>query len=185
MKSNHYLLLFCVSLLILAMPWILTRPFSSEDNAFIKTGPIGDTIGGLTAPFIGIISAYLVFRAFKAQITANALVQEHFKFENFYQDLKALEDYIDNLEKGKLVVYHGDADSVTLRGGAYKMKLMKNLLNEAGSLGNESLKQRIYFFKEKRFDVLIKYINTHMPPKLNPDAKKFWDESFKEYFELN
>lgn len=40
-------------------------------HGFRNTGQIGDTIGGITAPFVGLLSAYLVYISFKAQIAAN------------------------------------------------------------------------------------------------------------------
>lgn len=42
---------------------------------FNNTGQIGDTIGGLTAPTIGIFSALLIYLSFRAQIQANYIVQ--------------------------------------------------------------------------------------------------------------
>lgn len=57
-------------LALLALPIILTKfPISFFD--FTETGQIGDTIGGITAPFVGLLGAYLVYQAFKAQIAAN------------------------------------------------------------------------------------------------------------------
>lgn len=35
------------------------------------TGAIGDTIGGITAPFVNLLAAYLVYKSFTAQIRAN------------------------------------------------------------------------------------------------------------------
>lgn len=43
---------------------------------FTETGQIGDTIGGLTAPVIGSISALLIYFSFRAQINANRIIQE-------------------------------------------------------------------------------------------------------------
>ncbi|MBY0345760.1 MAG: putative phage abortive infection protein, partial [Neisseriaceae bacterium] len=44
--------------------------------SFANSGQIGDTIGGTTAPFIGLLSAVLVYRALQAQIEANEIIQE-------------------------------------------------------------------------------------------------------------
>lgn len=41
-----------------------------------NTGQIGDTIGGLTAPIIGIFSALLIYLSFRAQIQANLTIQQ-------------------------------------------------------------------------------------------------------------
>lgn len=42
---------------------------------FTKTGNIGDTLGGITAPVIGVVSALLIYFSFRAQITANRIIQ--------------------------------------------------------------------------------------------------------------
>ena len=63
-------LLFLFLLFIFATPWILTRDsFLGFD--FEDTGQIGDTIGGITAPFVNLLAAFLVYKSFSAQIRAN------------------------------------------------------------------------------------------------------------------
>jgi len=70
--------IFAVSLLgfgfvlVVLAPYALTRSLTGVD--FSSTGAIGDTIAGTTAPIIGLVSAALVFLAFKAQIDANRIV---------------------------------------------------------------------------------------------------------------
>lgn len=49
---------------------------------FINTGEIGDTIGGITAPFISFFAAVLVYLALKAQIDANDKIQSQFEEQN-------------------------------------------------------------------------------------------------------
>lgn len=56
-------------IIILVCPILLTRKFGFFD--FTETGQIGDTIGGLTAPFIGLLSVLVVYKAWTAQISAN------------------------------------------------------------------------------------------------------------------
>lgn len=48
-------------------PWVFTRPSICEDFNFSNTGEIGDTIGGITAPFIGVISIILLWITFREQ----------------------------------------------------------------------------------------------------------------------
>ena len=61
------------SILIFVAPWIFTRV---GWISFVNTGPIGDTIGGTTAPIVGLVSAVLVYYAFLAQIQANKITQD-------------------------------------------------------------------------------------------------------------
>ncbi len=54
--------------------------FSSSSNYcsfdFTKTGEIGDTIGGITSPIIGLLGAILLYFALTAQIEANKIIQD-------------------------------------------------------------------------------------------------------------
>lgn len=71
-----------IILLLFVMAWIIVAPymFIGEDNeAFKNSGVVGDTIGGITAPAIGILSAILIYFSFRAQIKANAQVNDQIK----------------------------------------------------------------------------------------------------------
>ena len=52
---------------------------------FTQTGPIGDTIGGTTAPFISLIGAILVYYALIAQIDANVLLKKQIDDDKKFQ----------------------------------------------------------------------------------------------------
>lgn len=70
---------------VLVSPFLFTRTTGIID--FSRTGEIGDTIGGITAPIIGLLSAILIYLSFKAQTEANIiqmmlLGQEKSKFES-------------------------------------------------------------------------------------------------------
>lgn len=58
-------------LLIIVTPYIFTREFGLFDLS--KNGNIGSNIGGITAPFIGVLSALLIYISFKAQVKANRI----------------------------------------------------------------------------------------------------------------
>jgi hypothetical protein len=78
-KKHEVTIVLCLGLLgIFVLPWLFTRPWIAD---FTNLGQVGDTIGGTTAPFIGLLSAWLVYRAFKAQIKANELISEQLKLE--------------------------------------------------------------------------------------------------------
>jgi len=73
----------------IAIPLLLTK-LSWVD--YTSTGQIGDTIGGISAPFIGILAAILTFLAFYVQYKANNLQREQFN-----QELKKQE--VDDAER--------------------------------------------------------------------------------------
>lgn len=56
---------------VLIVPFLFTRPWGFLD--LTQTGQIGDTLGGITAPFIGLASAALIYISFRAQIRANQI----------------------------------------------------------------------------------------------------------------
>lgn len=61
--------------IIIVSPIILTSSSFWSRFDFTETGQIGDTIGGITAPFVNLLGAILVYLALKAQVQANHLVQ--------------------------------------------------------------------------------------------------------------
>ena len=85
-----------VGILIFLSPLLFTRDFGLI--SFEKTGPIGDTIGGITAPFLNFFGAILIYLALKAQIDANDKIQTQFKVqktnEHFY---KMLDIHLNNV----------------------------------------------------------------------------------------
>lgn len=94
-------LLLVGGLVILIMPFILTEPYFHERFNFSETGQIGDTIGGITAPFMNLIGAFLVFYALQAQVKANELIQDQIdkdneekECENEGQNLNQLYSYL-------------------------------------------------------------------------------------------
>jgi hypothetical protein len=61
------------------MPILLSRPWQIFGIDFSNTGQIGDTIGGLTAPFLNFFAAILIYKSFKEQVTANKIIQEEIR----------------------------------------------------------------------------------------------------------
>jgi hypothetical protein len=60
---------------------ILFTSFNIID--FSNTGEIGDTIGGITAPFVNLVAAFLVYISFREQIKANKLLSKESSFNYF------------------------------------------------------------------------------------------------------
>jgi len=70
--------------LYILLPLILSQKscIGTFDSA---TGAIGDTIGGLTAPISGFLGSILIYLAFRAQIKANAIVQNEIRIQSLKQ----------------------------------------------------------------------------------------------------
>lgn len=91
---------------ILLAPYLLTRPLCDE-LSFVDTGQIGDTIGGTTAPIVGIVSIVLLAYTLIEQLKFNAKQvdlqrQEQFK-ATFFELLKEQRDIANSL----LTIYEG------------------------------------------------------------------------------
>lgn len=69
LKKNLTAVYVLVAILSIISPWLLTRSWSGID--FTNTGEIGDTIGGLTAPFLNLLSVTLLYLTLKEQIKIN------------------------------------------------------------------------------------------------------------------
>lgn len=78
-------LLWCsFVLIIVVIPFFLTRPWGPDCMAFNEsTGWIGDTLGGITAPFIGFVNIILLIWTLQKQIEFNKVQLKTQKNEQF------------------------------------------------------------------------------------------------------
>lgn len=69
MRHNNKidLLVFIGIILIVLAPWLFTRDAILPQLNFLETGNIGDTIGGITAPFVGVLSIVLLYCTLQSQ----------------------------------------------------------------------------------------------------------------------
>lgn len=77
-KKNAKWWMFGGTFLVLVAPFLISRdiglpPFTES------TASVGDTIGGITAPIVGIMGAVLVYYALLAQIEANKQINDQFQ----------------------------------------------------------------------------------------------------------
>ena len=93
LQSAKWLLVLGV-LIILLMPFLMTKASFIDDLNFNDTGQIGDTIGGITAPFMSLIGAFLVYFALNAQVKANEIIQRQIDNDKEDKDLNQLYSYL-------------------------------------------------------------------------------------------
>lgn len=92
-KINTIQLIIILGLIILFIPpLIIKTSFIDFFNLGATTNEIGDTLGGITSPFINAIAAILVFIAFKEQVKANNLIKEQQYFQHIQEQINRLED---------------------------------------------------------------------------------------------
>ena len=94
--KSEDLKLLSFAVIILFLPILLTRAATMAIFDFSRTGEIGDTIGGITAPFVGLVSAYLVYRAFIVQVEANKIQSRNNEFSIALKLIDDLEKRMNN-----------------------------------------------------------------------------------------
>ena len=96
-------------------------PFKCKYFDFTSTGSIGDTIGGITAPFIGLLSILLLWWTLKEQLAFN---REQTKF-NDANRLLAMETHISQLDRDLEIVF----STTQRKEKAYGLSQLKVLYN--------------------------------------------------------
>lgn len=81
---------------ILVLPILITRAAFLDIFNFSTTGQVGDTIGGITAPFVGLVSAYLIYKAFVVQVEANKIQSRNNEFTIALKLIDDLEERFNN-----------------------------------------------------------------------------------------
>ena len=117
-KRPNFWPLVIAAVAVLCLPAILNRPtiFGIEALDFSNSGQIGDTIGGITAPFFNLIAAVLIYLSFKEQTKANEYFVRSSKIEKEHDLLFHL---IENLDsrigafEHRLTTNHSDGQKTT------------------------------------------------------------------------
>lgn len=112
--QKHVPLLIAVAF-IAALVIIISLLSTTSDS-----GTIGDTIGGSSAPIIGLLSAILIYLSFKAQIDANNAVREEANFRYILEEFNHVKQSFTDFE------YKSPSTTNTSRG----KEAIKNLSEE-------------------------------------------------------
>ena len=107
-KKDIFYLTSGIILIFLSI-YLFTRPVIFSQFDLTATGQIGDTIGGISAPLINLIGAYLVYISFKTQLQANKIQiqalndeKDRFNVDNIFQKQSAhfndIKSTLNNLE---------------------------------------------------------------------------------------
>ena len=92
LKWYHYVCLGVGILGVFFGPWLFTHPypFGCRSLDFSNTGEIGDTIGGITAPIVGLISIFLLWWTLKEQLSFNNKQEKVNAAQNEYNDVSMI-----------------------------------------------------------------------------------------------
>lgn len=83
-KKDNFTIIVGLVLIIITFPiYIYLITYKSWYLGFDLNGKgqIGDAIGGITAPLIGILGSILVYKSFRSQVNANALMAKQSEFK--------------------------------------------------------------------------------------------------------
>lgn len=137
MKKIYITIAIILLAISLFMPYFLTleRIF---DFDFSTTGQIGDTIGGITAPFINIAAAILVYLSFKEQIKANKYLSKESSLNyiyNLYDKAKQNNEEFKNKHENMYYKYANFYLQNIINGRELDSNILKteNLLTEVDS----------------------------------------------------
>lgn len=155
--TSAHIVLFVGILCAVLAPIIFTQSLNwcnSFDFTIDNKGDIGDAIGGITAPIVGIMGAFLVYLALKEQVKANTLIQEQLYFQYLSEQIQRLED--DFLQIAK-ITYEIEKE----------VRILDNFPN--GTLANPKLLMKkvdysLEIFKE--METIVKKISTEENRKI-------------------
>ena len=97
MERKHYLFSIGFALFLFSAIYLIIKPAIWDAYDLTDTGQIGDTIGGITAPFINLLGAVLVFISFLEQNKANKILSQQNTFSLFHELYKDLKNDFNNL----------------------------------------------------------------------------------------
>ena len=109
--SSTFIVIVCCWIFI--GPYLLTQNFFSIKD-FNESGQIGDTIGGITAPVIGLLSIILLYLTLIKQNEKNSIDAEESNFKFVYREVEKLDQSINSYEFNDLVFKITGVPAVTI-----------------------------------------------------------------------
>ncbi len=133
-----------------------------------ETAYVGDTIGGLTAPFLSVAASVLVFAALRAQIQANRIVLKQFEKEDLQKeddikikmellvlDIEAILKDIEN--KGESLKTYGEHEL----SAPFEFKVLPRTASKSYSRINSLEREFIYEGFKKYFSKDIEWVKKY------------------------
>lgn len=174
---NHigvFILVFLI--LTVIAPKLFTLP-GLDCFDFSETGQIGDTIGGITAPFWGFLSVLLLYITLKEQQEFNKAQQ----FINENNELIALESNISTLSNNMTfsICTSNGSNSQPYEGSFYIGKLCKSIYPEHAITRDDFY--RLYKSSLEIAELCLLYYNILIKSSLDKNMKESYFHSVKLY----
>jgi hypothetical protein len=212
MKNLNIIQLIIIILIIIILtPFFISKIYISDYFDYTNTGQIGDTIGGITSPFINGLAALLVFITFKEQVKANKLIQEQIYFQHIQEQINRLEEdflkistisddinskisssiYEESRIIGNEIPYNISVNERSLNKIMYSTTIFNQIIK---SIDRVDTKENKIFFQEKLkllFKIVYKknyseiVISFNKALEHNCKQKKYIDEIVQEMSKLN
>lgn len=122
LKKNLTAVYIIIAVITIIAPWLLTRGWFGID--FTETGQVGDTIGGLTAPFLNLLSVTLLYLTLKDQIKINERQELSLKDQISVADRNYLLSLLSDFRSELNTICYRDND--TLYYGHEALLMIKN-----------------------------------------------------------
>ena len=121
MNKFHILWILVFIAFLIFSVFLFTGQFFSSGIDFSTTGSIGDTIGGITSPIIGIVGSYFIIVSFREQKDANDLQRISIEGARWYEmHYELLLNFKLSVEKLSLIIPKHPTrdltDTIELRG---------------------------------------------------------------------
>lgn len=174
LKKNELLIILSIGALICFLPFVFTLNLGL--SSFENTGQIGDTIGGITTPFLSFFGSILVYLALKSQITANKEITKQNRDSIFF---KIHDSYKANINNA----YYIDSKQNNVSGQRLLTNLYENLTkyyySQRASVGQNIFKNNYKVIDEDSLKSLSIKLNGFY---LQKEHEKFLHEiDSKEY----
>ena len=172
-KLRYYrrlLVFIAISLCLVsfAMPVFMTQPSATFILNWGTPSDIGNTFGGIVAPFIAAIAAWVTFEAFWVQYESNHyqrldILKERFE-NNFFNFINILTNKIDNTVMDNV----GEGHQV-FHYMIYEYKAMLYYIHSTNKYKDDP--NRIYIEKTKAFDLFINGVSASSTSRLEEKNK--------------
>lgn len=133
-------------------PFLFTRTAFCDNLIFSETGQIGDTIGGITAPFIGIINILLLVLTLRAQLHFN-MDQAH---DNTVSQLLSLQSEIIHMNERIIFSYTNEKEFSSKGNGIESLSLL-----QWGNDGTPRITLREMNYLLRQIDPFIRLCNCY------------------------
>ena len=148
-----------------AIPFIITKLCNNNDLNYDKTGVIGDTIGGTTAPILGSISIVLLCWTLLEQIKFNKTQKK----VSDYDMLIKLRDEVSKLSKSICFFTHPEISDIKTE---HKSLNSLQELNKSGNFISEEAFNKLVDDITEIIELCLLYVNIEQQSILNKEIKK-------------